>query len=229
MNRDEILQCLSLKPVKRERKAKVLTSPMKTRYSSNLKASETPKRKLEVVKALGRQPRKLEVVKCAKSHPTVPNKPRNKTLEVVACTPKLPHDISLKTPNMTRKDPDSKVPLKLEVFTPKPLRKRALDMPPKSSKKLKVTSTSPITKTLQVVTESLIKKNQFQADTPSKSFKIYRSKNGEDVEDEQEKPFDEFPMISPSPKKVQRPRVELASQYKGSNVSFDDGEIFKIF
>lgn len=83
--------------------------------------------------------------------------------------------------------------------------------------------TSPISKKLLTVTENLIKANQFQSDTPTKSFKIFCSKNDND-EDESYDADDEYPWTK---KQIYRPRVELPTQYLGSNISFEEGKNIK--
>lgn len=190
----------------------------KTRSNSKglneVKSSIQVKSTVEVVKANEVIPRKIEVVKAKKS-PNVAATPEIKSVQ----TPKSTKSNAVKTPR-TKSVKDK---------TPKSSRKKALDTTVEgSTKKLSKKLKSPITKTLQSVTESLIMKNQFQMDTPTK-FKIYRSKNeGDEVKDETGK---DFSILSPSPKKVLRPRVELPDKYlSSSNVSFDDGkEFLKIF
>lgn len=208
-----------------ERKTKYETHRMVRRSSvySSGNTQKSAKPKLEVIRGSGVKPKRLEVVKMVKSPRLITLKtPRNSIPEVVTHTPIL----SPKTPRSSGKVTGLNKSLKLE--TPKSLHKKILDTP-SSRKKLSNNVKSPITKTLQDVTENLIKNNHFQSDTPSKAFKIYKSKNEGDVE-EFEKTIDDYPMLSPSPKKISRPRVELPTKYLGSNVSFEDGkEIFKEF
>lgn len=168
--------------------------------------------------------------------PVKVSKPRElSVLKVLSVSPKQSHAANPSDQNTSKmKTPRRNGTLASDIEniqkhlakTPKTPRtkKKVLHTSSYRSMKRPKKETSPITKKLQTVTENLIKANQFKSDTPTKSFKIFCSKNDNDEEEEESYDADdEFPWTR---KQIYRPREELPTQYLGSNVSFEDGTVF---